>query len=225
MPFATKQPAPTYQNYGTDMLTICNHPLIASRLNLMRDINCPPAQFRQYLHEISVFLTYEAVRDFEVEDYEIVTPMEKMSAKRLKYRSPVVVSILRAGNGLLSGALDVLPDARVGFLGMYRDETTLRPVDYYANIPSDLSSEPVLVLDPMLATGHSALGALEYLKSHNAKDLRLLTLVSAPEGVKTIESFDADLPIYTASLDRGLNDKGYIMPGLGDAGDRIFNSH
>ncbi len=191
----------------------------------MRSVTCPPAQFRRYLHEISVFLTYEAVRDFALEPFEIETPMEKMNSERLKDHSPVIVSILRAGNGMLNGALEVLPDARVGFLGMYRDEKTLRPVDYYANIPKDLTSQPVLVLDPMLATGHSAKGALTYLKSHNAKDLRLLTLVSAPEGVKTIERFDANLPIFTASLDRGLNEKGYILPGLGDAGDRIFNSH
>lgn len=206
------------------MLNICDHPLITDRLNLMRDKNCPPVRFRSYLNEIAVFLTYEAVRDFKTKSVEIETPLETITASRVQFSSPVLISILRAGNGLLNGALEVLPDARVGFLGMYRDEETLRPVEYYANIPSDLHSQPILVLDPMLATGHSALGALNYLKAQGAKELRLITLVSAPEGVKTVENAHPDLPIFTAALDRGLNEKGYIVPGLGDAGDRIFNS-
>ncbi len=206
------------------MLTICEHPLITNRLNIMRDKSTDPALFRRLLNEISVFLTYEAVRDFETIAVEVETPLEVMTTQALRSSSPVLISILRAGNGLLQGALEVLPDARVGFLGLYRDEETLRPVDYYANVPADLESQPVIVLDPMLATGHSALAALDYLKEHGAKDLRLITLVSAPEGVKTIETRYPDLPIFTAALDRELNEKGYILPGLGDAGDRIFNS-
>ncbi len=206
------------------MLTICDHPLITDRLNLMRDVHCKPAQFREYLRQIAVFLTYEAVRDFDMVAAEIETPLEIMPSQKLKNDAPVLVSILRAGNGLLDGALQVLPNARVGFLGMYRDEETLRPVDYYANIPSKLGDAQTLILDPMLATGHSALGAIDYLYAQGAKDMRLITLVSAPEGVKTIEAKYPDLPIFTAALDRELNEKGYILPGLGDAGDRIFNS-
>lgn len=206
------------------MLTICDHPLITDRLNKMRDVRCPPAEFRHYLNEIAVFLTYEAVRDFETVEREVRTPLEVMKTRAFKHDAPVLVSILRAGNGLLNGALEVLPAARVGFLGMYRDEATLRPVEYYANLPEDLSSSPVLVLDPMLATGHSALNAINYLVARGAHQIRLITLVSAPEGVKTIEDRYKDLQIFTAALDRELNDKGYILPGLGDAGDRIFNS-
>ncbi len=206
------------------MLTVCEHPIIADRLGRMREKTCPAAKFREYLNEISKFLVYEAIRDFGLEDTQIQTPLEPMQAQRLKEGSPVLISILRAGNGLLNGALEVLPEARVGFLGMYRDEETLTPVEYYANIPSDLQSAPVFVLDPMLATGHSALMALEYLRGRGAEKLKLITLVSAPEGVKTVSEKFKDLPIFTAALDRELNEKGYILPGLGDAGDRIFNS-
>lgn len=205
-------------------LNIINHPLLVSRLDEMRDVSCKSHVFRQNLKEIGTFLTYEAARDLDLTPHKVTTPLENMDGQALSEVKPALISILRAGNGLLDGALLAIPEARVGFLGMFRDEESLRPVSYYENLPEDLSSAPVFVFDPMLATGHSALAALQRLRDRGAKEMRLITLLCAPEGVAVIEAYDKNLPIYTVSLDRELNERGYICPGLGDAGDRLYNS-
>ncbi len=207
------------------MLNICNHPLIEHNLNLMRNEQMKPSEFREKLRFIAQCLIYEASRDLERVQCEVTTPLETFKGKMIADPSPLFVSILRAGNVFLEGALSVFPEAKVGFLGMYRDEETLHPVSYYQNIPKDCTQKIVFLLDPMLATGGSAVDAIQYLKNIGVRDIRMISLVAAPEGIAAIRDLDDQLPIYVAGLDRELNEKGYILPGLGDAGDRIFNSH
>ena len=205
-------------------LTIVNHPLVLHKLTLMRDKHTPSAVFRQLLHEISLLLAYEVARDLPMAMKTIETPLAEMEAPILKGKKLVIVSILRAGNGLLEGMLDLIPSARVGHIGLYRDPKTLQPVEYYMKVPEDIAERPVIVVDPMLATGNSVSAAVTRLKQKGAKDIRFVCLLSAPEGIRHFNDVHPDVPIFTAAIDSHLNDHGYIVPGLGDAGDRMFGT-
>jgi uracil phosphoribosyltransferase len=205
-------------------LTVVNHPLVLHKLTLMRDKHTPSAVFRQLLHEISLLLAYEVARDLPMTTQTIETPLAEMEAPILKGKKLVIVSILRAGNGLLEGMLDLMPSARVGHIGIYRDHKTLQPVEYYLKVPEDISERRVIVVDPMLATGNSVSAALTRLKQKGAKDIRFVCLLSAPEGIRHVTEVHPDVPIYTAAIDSHLNEVGYIVPGLGDAGDRMFGT-
>lgn len=207
-----------------DALTIADHPLVQHKLSRMRDKTCPSPEFRQLLRDITLYLTYQATRDLALTLRAIDTPVAPMQAPVLAGQMPAVVSILRAGNGMLEGVLQVLPEAHVGFVGLYRDEQTLRPVQYYCKLPPDLASRPVLLVDPMLATGNSAVAAVDLLKDAGAESVVMLSLLAAPEGVDCLRAAHPDLRILTAALDDRLTDKAYIFPGLGDAGDRIFGT-
>ncbi|WP_159963994.1 uracil phosphoribosyltransferase [Profundibacterium mesophilum] len=205
-------------------LTIVEHPLVQHKLTLMRDKNAPTALFRQLLREISQLLAYEITRDLPVTHRRIDTPVTRMDAPVIDGRKLALVSILRAGNGLLDGMLELIPSARVGFVGLYRDEKTLRPVQYYFKVPTELRSRLTIAVDPMLATGNSSVAAIDLLKEAGARDIRFLCLLAAPEGVARMREAHPDVPIVTAALDERLNEKGYIVPGLGDAGDRMFGT-
>ena len=205
-------------------LVVVDHPLVLHKLSLMRDKTTPSAVFRQLLREISLLLAYEVTRNLPMTTQKIETPLTEMDAPILKGKKLVIVSILRAGNGLLEGMLDLLPSARIGHLGLYRDPVTLQPVEYYFKVPSDIDERPVIVVDPMLATGNSTAYAIKKLKEAGAKDVRLVCLLSAPEGIRRVAKDHPDVPIYTAAVDSHLNDHGYIVPGLGDAGDRMFGT-
>ncbi|MCF6444009.1 uracil phosphoribosyltransferase [Nereida sp. MMG025] len=206
------------------MLTIVDHALVQHKLSIMRDKATPTAQFRQLLREISQLLAYEVTRDLPLEAVAIETPMGPMDAPMVAGKKLALVSILRAGNGLLDGMLEVIPPARVGFVGLYRDEKTLEPVEYYLNLPDALDERLVIAVDPMLATGNSSVAAIDKLKQAGAKNIRFLCLLAAPEGIERMKSAHPDVPVYTASVDKQLNDNGYIVPGLGDAGDRMFGT-
>ena len=203
----------------TQHLTVVNHPLVQHKLTLMRDKNTPTAVFRQLLREISHLLAYEVTRELPMTMEEIETPLKTMQAPVLDGRKLALVSILRAGNGLLDGMLDLIPSARVGFVGLYRDEETLRPVQYYCKLPGELADRLVIAVDPMLATGNSSVAAIDLLKKAGATNIRFMCLLAAPEGVARMKEAHPDVPVVTAALDEKLNDKGYIVPGLGDAGD------
>jgi uracil phosphoribosyltransferase len=205
-------------------LVVVDHPLVLHKLSLMRDKNTPSAVFRQLLREISLLLAYEVTRDLPMTTQKIETPLTEMDAPILKGKKLVIVSILRAGSGLLEGMLDLLPSARIGHIGLYRDPVTLKPIEYYFKVPSDIGERPVIVVDPMLATGNSTAYAIAKLKEAGAKDVRLVCLLSAPEGIRRVAKDHPDVPIYTAAVDSHLNDHGYIVPGLGDAGDRMFGT-
>ena len=205
-------------------LQIVDHPLVQHKLTLMREQSTSTAVFRQLLREISMLLAYEVTRDLNLGLKDIETPLEVMQAPTLSGKKLVLISILRAGNGLLDGVLELIPSARVGFIGLYRNEATLKPVEYYFKVPSDLGNRIVIIVDPMLATGNSADAAIARIKSAGATNIRFLCLVAAPEGVEVIKQSHPDVPIVTAAIDRCLNDIGYILPGLGDAGDRMFGT-
>ena len=205
-------------------LTVVDHPLVQHKLTLMRDKNTSTAVFRQLLREISHLLAYEVTRNLPMTTQTIDTPLTAMDAPVLDGRKLALVSILRAGNGLLDGMLDLIPSARVGFVGLYRDEETLRPVQYYCKLPGDLSERLVIAVDPMLATGNSSAAAIDLIKEQGATDIRFLCLLAAPEGVARMKKAHPDVPIVTAALDEKLNELGYIVPGLGDAGDRMFGT-
>jgi uracil phosphoribosyltransferase len=205
-------------------LVVVDHPLVLHKLSLMRDKNTPSAVFRQLLHEISLLLAYEVTRDLPMTMHTIETPLSQMQAPILEGKKLVIVSILRAGNGLLEGMLDLMPSARIGHIGLYRDPVTLLPVEYYLKVPEDIAERPVIVVDPMLATGNSVSYAIKRLKEKGARDIRLVCLLSAPEGIKHFSKQHPDVPIFTAAIDSHLNDHGYIVPGLGDAGDRMFGT-
>jgi uracil phosphoribosyltransferase len=208
----------------TDHLTIVTHPLVQHKLTLMRDKNTSTGEFRALLREISALLAYEVTRELELTTRAIETPMQEMDAPVLKGKKLALVSILRAGNGLLDGVLELIPSARVGFVGLYRDEATLKPVQYYCKLPEGLEDRLVIVVDPMLATGNSSAAAVDLLKAAGATNIRFMCLLAAPEGVARMKEAHPDVPIVTAALDKRLNDKGYILPGLGDAGDRMFGT-
>lgn len=205
-------------------LTIIDHPLIQHKLSLMRRKETPSATFRQLLWETSMLLAYEVTRDLPLTTISLDTPLCRMQAPVIDGKKLALVSILRAGNGLLDGLLEVIPAARVGFVGLYRDEETLQPVEYYLKVPAQLDQRLVVAVDPMLATGNSSVAAIERLKQEGANDLRMLCLLAAPEGVARMKEAHPDVPIFTGALDEKLNERGYIVPGLGDAGDRMFGT-
>ncbi|PIE09189.1 MAG: uracil phosphoribosyltransferase, partial [Rhodobacterales bacterium] len=203
-------------------LTIVDHPLVQHKLTLMRQKHVSTGEFRKLLREISVLLAYEVTRELEMTTKRIETPIQPMDAPILAGKKLALISILRAGNGLLDGVLELIPSARVGFVGLYRDEKTLKPVEYYFKVPSELEDRLVIAVDPMLATGNSSVAAIDKLKEAGAKNIRFLCLLAAPEGVERMQEAHPDVPIITAALDEKLNENGYILPGLGDAGDRMF---
>ncbi len=205
-------------------LTIVDHPLIRHKLSLMRDKECSTKSFRNLLDEIGLLLCYEVTRDLPETPVQIETPLTKMQGSAISGKKLVFAPILRAGLGFLNGMLELVPSARVAFVGLYRDHVTLEAVEYYFKAPQDLGDRLVIVLDPMLATGHSAVAAIDLLKQRGAHNIRFVSLVSAPEGVAHLQAKHKDVAIWTAALDSHLNEKGYIVPGLGDAGDRIFGT-
>ena len=206
-------------------LTIINHPLVQHKLTLMRCKETPSSSFRQLLKEISMLMTYEVTRDLSLQEVSIETPLCQTNAPLLGGENIVIVSIMRAGNGLLDGILGLIPTAQVGFVGLYRDEKTLKPVEYYCKVPDQLENCLVIAVDPMLATGNSSVAAVTRLKQAGAKDIRLLSLLAAPVGITCMQNEHPDVSIYTASIDEKLNEQGYIVPGLGDAGDRMFGTN
>ena len=208
----------------SDRLNIVTHPLIQHKLTEMRRKDTPTNHFRQLLREISLLLAYEVTRELPLSNVKIETPLMETEAPSLDGKKLALVSILRAGNGLLDGVLDLIPSARVGFVGLYRDEKTLKPIQYYYKVPGSLSQRLVIVVDPMLATGNSASAAIDLLKKTGAKHIKFLCLLAAPEGVETLQKNHTDVEITTAALDVKLNDIGYILPGLGDAGDRMYGT-
>jgi len=205
-------------------VTVVDHPLIQHKLTIMRDKETSIASFRRLLREIAHLLCYEVTRDLELEMIPIETPMEAIEAPTLKGKKLVFASILRAGNGLLEGMLDLVPAARVAHIGIYRDHETLEPVEYYFKAPSNLEDRLVIVVDPMLATANSATAAIDKLKERGANKIRFLCLLAAPEGVERFNKAHPDVPVFTAAIDSHLNDRGYIIPGLGDAGDRMYGT-
>ena len=205
-------------------LTIIDHPLVQHKLSLMRRKETPSATFRQLLWETSMLLAYEVTRDLPLTTISLDTPLCRMQAPVIDGKKLALVSILRAGNGLLDGLLEIIPAARVGFVGLYRDEDTLEPVEYYMKVPAQLDQRLVIAVDPMLATGNSSVAAIERLKQEGANDLRILCLLAAPEGVARMKEAHPNVPIFTGALDEKLNERGYIVPGLGDAGDRMFGT-
>ena len=205
-------------------LTHVTHPLVQHKLSLMRDKDTPSNQFRQLLREISHLLAYEITRGLPMTTKRIETPLTAMDAPVLEGKKLALVSILRAGNGLLDGVLELIPSARVGFVGLYRDEKTLEPVQYYCKLPDGLEDRVVIAVDPMLATGNSSAAAIDLLKQAGAKEIRFLCLLAAPEGIARMKEAHPDVAIVTAAVDSHLNDHGYIVPGLGDAGDRMFGT-
>lgn len=207
-----------------DHLTVVAHPLVQHKLTLMREKTTPTAVFRQLLREISTLLAYEVTRGLPMTTRQIETPLTTMNAPVLDGRKLALVSILRAGNGLLDGMLDLIPSARVGFVGLYRDEETLTPVQYYCKLPGGIDRRLVIAVDPMLATGNSSAAAIDLIKDAGATDIRFLCLLAAPEGVARMKDAHPDVPIVTAAVDEKLNELGYIVPGLGDAGDRMFGT-
>jgi uracil phosphoribosyltransferase len=205
-------------------VTIVDHPLVQHKLTLMRDKNRSTKGFRQLLNEIGALLCYEVTRDLPLEEVEIETPLTRMNAPQIAGKKLVLAPILRAGVGFLDGMLNLVPSARVAHIGLYRDPDTLQAVEYYFKAPSDLADRTVLVLDPMLATGNSAIAAIDRLKERGAKDMRLVCLLAAPEGIERLAGVHPDVSIWAAAIDSHLNDHGYIVPGLGDAGDRMYGT-
>jgi uracil phosphoribosyltransferase len=205
-------------------VTVIDHPLVQHKLTIMRDKNTSTAGFRRLLREISLLLGYEVTRDLQLTTTTIETPIEEMEAPVLDGKKLVFASVLRAGNGLLEGLLDLVPAARVAHIGLYRDHDTLEAIEYFFKAPGDLADRLVIVVDPMLATANSATAAIDRLKARGATNIRFLCLLAAPEGIARFTAAHPDVPIYTASIDRQLNEKGYIMPGVGDAGDRMYGT-
>lgn len=220
----SKRPVGNRRKVATEpRVHIVDHPILKRDLAILRDRSTPHGAFRQKVRDISAILAYEAMRDLELAEHPIETPLEPCQGHRLK-DEVVVVPILRAGLGMVDGFVRYLPEARVGHVGMYRDERTLKPIDYYKSFPEQLGSARVFLADPMLATGGSAVGALDKLREMGANRIRLVCIVAAPEGVRAVNQAHPDVPVFAAALDRELNEDGYICPGLGDAGDRIFGT-
>ena len=205
-------------------VTEFTHPLIMHKISLIRDKNCGTREFRTVIGEIATLMGYEILRDLETELVDIETPMEKAMVPMIKGKKLAVVPILRAGLGMVDGILSLVPTAKVGHVGMYRDEETLQPKEYYCKLPEDIDQRLVLIVDPMLATGGSADAAIEFVKKQGAKQIKFASIIAAPEGIKMLTEKHPDIQIYCGSIDRQLNENGYILPGLGDAGDRIFGT-
>lgn len=205
-------------------LTLVDHPLVQHKLSIMRERETSTVRFRQLLREIAALICYEATRDLPLTTKAIETPLAPMDAPVLAGKKLVFVSILRAGGGLLEGMLDLVPSARIGHIGLYRDPDTLKPVEYYFKAPTDLEARTIIAVDPMLATANSAITAMTRLKERGAQDLRFVCLLAAPEGIEAFQEAHPDVPIFTAAIDSHLNEKGYIVPGLGDAGDRMYGT-
>jgi uracil phosphoribosyltransferase len=208
----------------TDAVTVIEHPLVQHKLTLLRRAETSAAMFRMLVREISMLLAYEVTRDMPLTYKTITTPLARMRAPVLAGKKLVLVSIMRAGDGILDGMLELIPSARVGHIGLYRDPTTLVVVEYYFKVPEDIATRDVLVVDPLLATGNSAVAALQRLKEAGAKSLKFVCLLAAPEGIAHVREQHPEVPIYTAAIDKGLDTHGYIIPGLGDAGDRLFGT-
>ncbi|MCY0151565.1 uracil phosphoribosyltransferase [Hoeflea alexandrii] len=207
-----------------DGVTVIDHPLVQHKLTIMRKKETSTAGFRQLLREISTLLCYEVTRDLELTMERIETPLKEIDAPVLEGKKLVFASILRAGNGLLEGMLDLVPSARVAHIGVYRDHETLEAIEYYFKAPEDVSNRLIIVVDPMLATGNSSIASIDKLKERGARNIRFLCLLAAPEGIRNFQTAHPDVPIYTASIDSHLNEQGYIVPGLGDAGDRMYGT-
>ena len=205
-------------------VTHVTHPLVQHKLSYLRDRETPTVHFRKLVNEVTLLLTYEATKDFPTEGVEIDTPLERATVPRISGKKVAVCPVLRAGIGMLDGVLSLISSARVGFIGLYRDEETLLPVEYYVKLPADLHERDTIVLDPMLATGNSTAAAVAAVKAAGAESIRLIALIAAPEGIERLHAEHPDVAIVVASVDRGLNDKGYILPGLGDAGDRLYGT-
>ena len=205
-------------------VTVFDHPLITHKISLMRDENTSSKQFRELVEEIAMLMAYEVFRDLPLKTVKIRTPVAEADVKVLSCKDVAVVPILRAGLGMTSGILHLIPTAKVGHVGLYRDHETLQPHEYYCKLPEDIQNRQVIVVDPMLATGGSAVAAVNFLKARNCKDIKFMCLIAAPEGIRALSSAHPDVPLYCASLDERLNEHGYIVPGLGDAGDRIFGT-
>ena len=211
-------------DFDTDRFFLVDHPLVQHKLHILRDKNTSTKAFRELVTELAVLEGYEALRDLPLEDVEVETPLETMVGKKIGGKKLAIIPILRAGLGMVDGILTLVPAARVGHVGMYRDEETHEPVQYYCKFPADVENRTCLVVDPMLATGGSLTACIQFLREAGVKDIRCLTLVSCPEGVKAVLDFDPDVRLYTCALDRQLNANAYILPGLGDAGDRIYGT-
>ena len=209
---------------GIENITICDHPLIKHKLTIVRQTSTGTNEFRTVIEEIAMMIGYEALKDLPLEDVEIETPIEKAMCPMLSGKKPAVVPILRAGLGMLSGMLRLMPAAKVGHIGMYRDEETLEPHEYYCKLPTEIDQRAIYLVDPMLATGGSAIAAIDAIKKRGGKDITFLCIVAAPEGLAKIHEAHPDVRVFAGNLDRQLNEVGYICPGLGDCGDRIFGT-
>ncbi|NLV88018.1 MAG: uracil phosphoribosyltransferase [Tissierellia bacterium] len=205
-------------------LVVFDHPLIKHKLTFIRDKNTGSKEFRELVTEVSLLMGYEVTRDFPLEEIEIETPLTKMKSQVISGKKVGIIPILRAGLGMVDGMLQLIPTAKVGHVGVYRDPETLKPVEYYCKLPQDIEERDLIVLDPMLATGGSAVAAINFLKERGAQSIRLVNLIAAPEGIKAVQEAHPDVDIYVASVDERLNEHAYIVPGLGDAGDRLFGT-
>lgn len=212
------------EEFDKARVTVVDHPMVQHKLSILRDENTGSKQFREIVKELGLFEGYEATRDFPLEDVQVTTPVCETTYKKISGRKVAVVPILRAGLGMVDGLLELVPAARVGHIGMYRDEETHEPHEYYCKMPVDIDKRICLVVDPMLATGGSAIAAIQYLRRQGVKDIRLLVIIAAPEGIKAVLDADENVRLFTCSIDERLNENAYIVPGLGDAGDRIFGT-
>lgn len=211
-------------DYDDSRLHVIDHPLVQHKLSILRDKNTSTKDFRELVNELAILEGYEALRDLPLENVDVETPLEVMTGKRIAGKKLAIIPILRAGLGMVDGILTLVPSARVGHVGMYRDEETFEPVQYYCKFPPEIESRTCLIVDPMLATGGSLTAAIQFLREAGVSDVRCLTLVSSPEGIKTVLDFDEDVELYTCVVDRELNENAHILPGLGDAGDRIYGT-
>ncbi|HYY32301.1 MAG TPA: uracil phosphoribosyltransferase [Gaiellaceae bacterium] len=209
---------------ATQNVVVVDHPLVQHKLGLLRDRTTPTQVFRQLVDELTLLLTYEATKEMATEEIAIETPLERMTAQRISGKKVAVCPILRAGVGMLDGVLSLISGARVGFIGLYRNEETLEPVEYYVKLPQDIAQRDVILLDPMLATGNSTAAAVSTVKRAAAQSIRLIAIIAAPEGIERLQAEHPDVTVVVAAIDRELNDRGYILPGLGDAGDRLYGT-
>ena len=205
-------------------VTVVDHQLVQHKLSVLRDVSTGPKEFRELVSELAMLMAYEATREFQLAESTVMTPICETTTKVLAGKKVAIVPILRAGLGMVDGILSLLPAAKIGHIGLYRDPETMRPVEYYCKLPEDIGERDVMIVDPMLATGGSAAAAIEFLRARGAKSVRLLSIIAAPEGVAAVMKADSDVAVYVCAIDSHLNDHGYIVPGLGDAGDRLFGT-